>query len=320
MIKRAAFTVVELLTVVTIVGILTALLLPAVQVARETARQLHCCNNLKQIGLAIHAYHNAYNILPAGNIVKTAGTCPGNRSGVQSDDGANWLILILPNLERSALYESYDASAYNEGLPNKRARETFVGTYVCPSDVDNDKLMIPASGPAATGFLELPYMPGSYRAMSGRSDGSRFLDNEDLTTYPESWRGAIHAVGVKGFHSETFSYIHDGLSNTIMAGESTTSTNRGWRTFWAYSYAYFSLSAATSQSRTLWGDYDAAVAAGGPGRDKPCKRAWGSCHPNGLNFLFCDGSVHLLTQSINIDLFTQLATIDGGEAGQLPDN
>jgi prepilin-type N-terminal cleavage/methylation domain-containing protein/prepilin-type processing-associated H-X9-DG protein len=318
--KRPAFTIVELLTVIAIIGILTALLLPAVQSAREAARRLQCCNNLKQVGLAIHSFHGANNALPAGNVLKTAGVCPGNRPGVQSDDGANWLILILPYLEQTGLYASYDLSAYNEGIPNKVARETRVNIYVCPSDAENDKLMVPASGPAAMGYLELPYMPGSYRAMSGRSDGYRFLDSEDLTTYPESWRGAIHAVGAKGFHAETFASIRDGLSNTIIAGESTTTTNRGWRTFWAYSYAHFSLSAATPQARTLWGDYDAAVAAGGPGRDKPCKRAWGSYHPNGLNFLMCDGSVHFLATSIDMDLFTYLATIDGGEVSLLPNN
>jgi prepilin-type processing-associated H-X9-DG protein len=104
----------------------------------------------------------------------------------------------------------------------------------------------------------------------------------------------------------------------LLAGESTTKTNRSWRTFWAYSYAYFSLSAATPQARTLLGDYDASVAAGGPGRDKPCKRGWGSYHPQGINFLLCDGSVHFLETSIDMDLFATLATIDGSEIAQLP--
>lgn len=318
--RRSAFTLVELLVVIAVIGVLLALLMPAVQAARESARRLHCSNNLKQVGLAIHGHHEALNAFPAGNVIKAAGVCPGGRPGVESDDGANWLILILPYLEQEAIYNAYDMTAYNEGLPNQRVRETHIDTYVCPSDPGNDQMAVPAAGPAAVGSLELRYMPGSYRAMSGRSDGYRFLDSEELTTYPISWRGAIHAVGAKGFHAETCANIRDGLSNTIMAGESTTRTNRGWRTFWAYSFAYFSLSAATAQPRTLWGDYDAAVAAGGAGRDKPCKRGWGSCHEKGLNFLLCDGSVAFLALTIDMDVFTRLATIDGGEVSPIPNN
>ena len=251
--------------------------------------------------------------------MKTAGTCPGNKPGVQSEDGANWLISILPFLEQTALYKSYDFSAYNESLPNQRIRETHISVYVCPSDFENDKLSVPAAGPAAPGFLELPYMPGSYRAMSGRSDGYRFLDSGAFATYPQSWRGPIHAVGAQNFHPEKIVNIRDGMSNTLMAGESTTKTNRGWRTFWAYSYAHFSLSAATPQSRTLLGNYDASLSEGGPGNDKPCKRGWGAYHPHGLNFMTCDGSVHFLKTSIDMELFANLATIDGKDMAVLPE-
>ena len=126
-------------------------------------------------------------------------------------------------------------------------------------------------------------------------------------------------MGAKGFHAERFTDIRDGMSNTLMAGESTTKTNRGWRTFWAYSFAHFSLSAATPQSRTLLGDYDAGVAIGGPGKEKPCKRGWGSYNSPVINFLFCDGSVHFLETSIDMDLFANLATIDGNEIAHLPE-
>jgi prepilin-type processing-associated H-X9-DG protein len=104
-----------------------------------------------------------------------------------------------------------------------------------------------------------------------------------------------------------------------MAGESTTKTSRAWRTFWAYSYAHFSLSAATPQERTLWGNYEACVAAGGAGKEKPCKRGWGGYHPQGMNFLLCDGAVRFLPTSIDMDLFANLATIEGGEIGHLPE-
>ena len=98
-----------------------------------------------------------------------------------------------------------------------------------------------------------------------------------------------------------------------MVGESTTSTNLARRTFWAYSFAYYTLSGVTSQQRTLWGDYDRCVKCGGTGADIPCKRQWGSFHSGGINFVFCDGAVHFIHTNIDLNMFGNLATIAGGE-------
>src|SRR5574340_77176 len=106
--KRRGFTLVELLVVIAIIGILIALLLPAIQAAREAARRMSCANNLRQIGVAIHGYHAAHDSFPPGNIIKEAGVCPGANPGVASEDGANWAIFILPYLEQRTLYDAYD--------------------------------------------------------------------------------------------------------------------------------------------------------------------------------------------------------------------
>jgi prepilin-type processing-associated H-X9-DG protein len=87
---------------------------------------------------------------------------------------------------------------------------------------------------------------------------------------------------------------------------------------WAYSFEHYSLSAATPQSRILMGDYDGCCAVGGDGSDFPCRRGWGSPHPGGLNFILCDGSASFLSTSIDMNLFADLATIAGGEMGDLP--
>jgi prepilin-type N-terminal cleavage/methylation domain-containing protein/prepilin-type processing-associated H-X9-DG protein len=315
---QGGFSLVEILVVIAIIGVLAGLLLPAIQASRESARRLQCLSNLKQIGLAIQAYNDTMGCLPAGNYVKNAAICPGSE-GYQTDDRSNWMIAILPYLEHQSLGQAYVFHAPNEAPVNRQVRESFIAEYICPSDMAANKLIVPALGPAAAGSLNVPYMPGSYRAMAGRSDGLIFLDNGDFLSFPSEWRGPIHTVGILGFTEEKIKNIRDGTSHTILAGESTTRSSPEYRTLWAYSYTFYSLSSATPQARTLWGDYQKSVQEGGKGNSLPCRRGWGSYHPQGINFLFCDGSVHFLSTVIDMDLFASLGTIDGKEIATLPE-
>ena len=274
--QNRGMTLIELLVVIAIIGILIALLLPAVQAAREAARRMECGNNLRQVGVAIHNYHAAHDSFPPGNFAETAGVCPGSR--ITSEDGANWMILILPYLEQRAAHDTYDMKRHNESPENQRLRETSVGTYVCPSDVNTDELIIPALGPAASWSHNVAYSPGSYRGVSGRSDGWEFLDWSLNTQYRRDWRGPLHVAGVLRFTAERVTDVRDGTSNTLMVGESTTRTDPELRTLWAYSYAFYSLSATTPQSRVLYGDYQRCRDEGGNGHSLPCRRGWGSFH------------------------------------------
>jgi prepilin-type N-terminal cleavage/methylation domain-containing protein len=325
--KSSGFTLIELLTVVTIIGVLIALLLPAAQAAREAARRLQCTNNLKQIGLGLHNYHATQGVLPPGNINVSTGTCPGGSTGPTysySCRFGNWMIALLPYVEQSALFDRYDCRYWNQSDQNQTVRETIVPTYLCPSDAVAKTPVVPADGFGGTAAANVKYAPASYRAVSGRSDdagvddGVYYLDSEMVDgAYRASARGPIHGVYPQSmrfrYRSETFDNIKDGLSNTLMVGESTTATGAGYRAFWAYSYSFYSMSGATAQSRTLWGDYDRCVAASGPGYAIPCKHGWGSFHGDIINFVFCDGSVHPINTNIDMTLFTSLATIDGGE-------
>ena len=301
------FTLVELLVVISIMGVLMALLLPAVQASREAARRAHCGNNLHQIGIAIHNYHSAHGCFPPGNV--TVGPW------IKCVTYTCWPIAILPQLDRNDLYDEYRQNKPNVAPENALVREQVVKIYDCPNDPNADRLECPESGPGS----KVLYRGGSYRGMGGRSDGRGWWDvpwdtieNDPL---PDQWIGVFHVVGPAGLQCETFARVRDGASNTLMVGEYYTSTATRRGTFWAYSYACYNVGVATPLEQTLWPDFVACLNAGDHTsyHDNACKRGWGSLHPGGIEFALCDGSVHFLGKSIDREVFCQLATIHGAE-------
>src|SRR4051812_20011699 len=184
--SRKGVTPVELLVVIAIIGILVALLLPAVQAAREAARRSQCGNNLKQISLATHNYHDIGKVLPPGNI--TEGACCGTQGRV------NFFISILPYMENSPLFNQYNHNATNEDPSNAAVRTTYVAAYACGSDTSGGgkKVLVPESGPGAD--LNITYMTGSYKGMGGKYDGinNKPDTGESMTTTWPGWRGPLH--------------------------------------------------------------------------------------------------------------------------------
>lgn len=230
--RRNAFTLVELLVVIAIIGILIALLLPAVQAAREAARRMSCANNLKQIGLAIHNYHTSYRALP---INMTSGGLGTSGGGLDSTGFYSWLVPILPFVEQQPLYDSIDLSvsmtdasgptavymAYiGAGHPNAEAARTRVAGYLCPSDPNaaNDAMgsALPAPDNYAGNAGWVPYATGF--------DGSR--------STPARHNGMIPLVSPStrvDWHVDeiSFSQVKDGLSNTVAVAERRIN-NRDW--------------------------------------------------------------------------------------------
>jgi prepilin-type N-terminal cleavage/methylation domain-containing protein/prepilin-type processing-associated H-X9-DG protein len=305
--RGAAFTLIELLVVMAVISVLIGLTLSAVQRVRVAAARAACANNLKQIGLALHNYHATHGQLPAGGV--TEGPCCNS---VSKD---TWTIHVLPYLEQEALYRKYDFSKFNEDPANAVVRTTFVKVYACPADPGPFTPVAPESGPGGSGVL---YMPGSYRGVSGMSDGEGFFDNYDPkhpTDLTKPWRGPLHTVWKPlGLGAERLTDIQDGTSSTLLVGEYATSTHPNRRTLWACTYTSYNQSSAVAQARTLVNDYDRCQAIGGPGDPNACKRGWGSFHGTGVNFVMCDGSVRWVSQSVDLNTFTALATIAAGDA------
>lgn len=320
--RRLAFTLVELLVVIAIIGVLVALLLPAVQAARESARRMSCTSNVRQIGIAMHNFHDVNGTFPPGGI--TNGVCCSTQSG------PTWTIFLLPYIEQQALYDRYDQTQANEHNNNSFVRSQFVKSYSCPDDALIKKTLIPASGPGNT--VAAQYMTGSYRAMAGVTDGLGWFDAECGRIYPLSQRGVLHSMSdakyptpypsgysAPPYGRERIANITDGTSNTLMVGEYYTGPKSSptRTTFWAYTYTSFNLSEVVlpPQTRQLYADFDRCVNSCPTcvGTSNPCKRAWGSFHPNIVNFVMADGSVRPISTNIDMIQFAAMATIEGGE-------
>ncbi len=222
--RRSGFTLIELLVVIAIIAILIALLLPAVQQAREAARRTQCKNNLKQIGLALHNYHDVHRVFP----INTTGSIP---NGAACTNGFySWLALILPQMEQGNLYNSID---FNVGMmdqcnlaspanyahlsissshPNARAAATSIPAFLCPSDTVS---MTPSMGTAAAA-------PGSYAANAGWPE---MTTGPDGTLPPlrvqNGFIGTINPKAPKAWQQPTISIrdLTDGSSNTMAVSE-----------------------------------------------------------------------------------------------------
>src|SRR5262245_15791655 len=125
-VPRLAFTLVELLVVIAIIGILVALLLPAVQSAREAARRMQCGNNLKQLGLALLNYESSRGVFPFG--------CGGTSGGARYAQTGTWAAFILPQLEQQNLFDTFDFKRHMNDPANQKAVSTIVPGFICPSD------------------------------------------------------------------------------------------------------------------------------------------------------------------------------------------
>jgi prepilin-type N-terminal cleavage/methylation domain-containing protein/prepilin-type processing-associated H-X9-DG protein len=327
---RGGFTLIELLVVIAIIAILIGLLVPAVQKVRGAAARASCQNNLKQIGLAVHNYHDANKKFPAGSILKV------NPNATTTDYYDTWTVSILPYLEQGNL-----SSLYNPNLRNvadtpamNTLRQTLVPVYNCPADSNGFAPIVPGSGPGGTGGTRPPHMPSNYRAVAGTTFGGRSFKDDTggdanwddagqvhhLMAWNPGMRGVMHAVNTTrpdGGAAERIASIKDGTSNTLMVGEYATITEQSRRSFWAYSYTSYNQSCVSiAQSRTLIADFNlCARTPPTTNGSNQCKRGWGSFHDGGLlNFVMCDGSVRSLSTNIDMNfVLPALGSIAGGE-------
>ncbi len=313
--RARGFTLIELLVVIAIIAILIGLLVPAVQKVREAAARIKCANNLKQIGLALHSYHDTNGTFPSGQVELEP------RPKV-FEYYANWAITLLPYLEQDDLYRTYNNTIPNQDRRNLAFCQTYLAVYTCPSDTRANQILAPETiAPNGTGQPNPPllYMTGSYKAMTG-------LGNTSTTnTYGGFWnevqnaqarwptgKGAFHGDGRSGLKPSRIADITDGTSNTIFVGERHTRTHVTRGPFWADGFNLYNNGAVYPGLTDIYlqPDYDLCASRV---NSNYCKYGWGSLHPGTINWLFGDGSVRNISTNIDLNIFAALSTIAGGE-------
>jgi prepilin-type N-terminal cleavage/methylation domain-containing protein/prepilin-type processing-associated H-X9-DG protein len=223
--RRAAFTLVELLVVIAIIGILIALLLPAVQKVRESAARTQCTNNLKQLGIAGHAYHDTLGRLPPAVLMPYAQANNDPLTGGAANPfGPNWAVFILPFIEQQALYDVAKPLTYpgTNNLSNltsynlswRQVRGYTVKTYLCPSDAgQNTPFTDPNGAPPEAGWAR-----GNYACSSGSADTDHHIGGDNGVAsppYPGMSKGPVMSINFGCRLTD----IADGTSNTFLFHE-----------------------------------------------------------------------------------------------------
>ena len=323
---RRAFTLVELLVVITIIGILIALILPAVQAAREAARMMQCQNNLKQIGLACLAHEQSQGYLPtAGWGYKFAGD---PTRGFDERQPGGWLYNILPYLELSNLH---DLGADGNQAAMAACLATPIATYNCPSrraaiaftsdfsfcNVSPSPTVCGRSDYAGSGGDHLGSDPCGGTGPSSLAQGDAMTASQ-WANYPGTSDTGVFYVRCR----TCMASISDGTSNTYLAGEKfcdplhyidglSQSDDASWNDGWDWDVVRWS------------GMITSAMPKGGPYASMQptpdtmgywISQRFGSAHVSSFNMVFCDGSVHTISYSIDLDTHHRL----GNRADGLP--
>lgn len=303
--KRNGFTLIELLVVIAIIAILIALLLPAVQQAREAARRSSCKNNLKNIGLALHNYAETHGVFPYGFDQREA----------------LWSAMIYPQLEQNNIYntlifqESGPGNWDADGSPNEAACGTVIPVYVCPSmAMENQRDNNGIPGRAAV----------SYRACAGSN-----IWSDDASTIPASAPAgarSLEEINLNGMFfgcsSVRFADVTDGMSNTVLIGESYTDTYVKDGQQMDYWHTGSPQTGGWNPGSTGGTEYSEGLGSTGPkinSRLDPSvdgvsmEMSFGSYHVGGAHFALGDASVRFISENISQTIYNGLGSRNGGE-------
>ncbi|MCL4206373.1 MAG: DUF1559 domain-containing protein [Pirellulaceae bacterium] len=307
--RRRAFTLVELLVVIAIIGILVALLLPAIQAAREAARRTQCSNNLKQMGIGLHNYHDTHRVFPPSCVKEKV------QDGGGSAQATLWSGLILPFIEQGALWDQVTgmgfAIVWNDDGVNEEVARTRIPAYHCPSTIEFREMFDDGGvnpryrasyGVVTSGTVGIDLTPFGVNVNRSGQNNNHMDDGPN----DGRWDAAFTMQNT----TRTMAEIVDGTSNTIFVGE---------RARWMIgqrNYVY----TATPNAQNMHSKFSGSTGIEINSKDTG-HRGWAgfhSTHPGGAQFLFGDGATRFVSENVNGYLFSCLGTRAGGEAVNLP--
>ena len=332
--RKLAFTLVELLVVIAIIGILVALLLPAIQAAREAARRTECTNKMKQLGVALHNYHDTHKVFPPAGVNYGWADNATNAINGPILNTSGW-VMTLPFLEQQQLYDQYDfkyaACNYIRNPPtNTVTGATAVATpsttnsdvvctilkpFLCPSDGYNPTMSDEAGGS--------PRYYNPFDRDQGAKSSYDFSVYRGDRSYHNDWlTQGIATKYIFGENSDTGIHnITDGTSNTVAICEQTHNVIDGAPVAWGYrGWVQFGL------DLNYYGinRFDVFLGTWYTGnRDRIIGRlaefgTTGSLHPGGINVTLGDCSVRFLSENTDLTVLFQISTMSGAEAIKIP--
>lgn len=296
--RKRGFTLIELLVVIAIIAVLIALLLPAVQQAREAARRTQCKNNMKQIGLALHTYHDTSKFFPLNSSYAPGAPAVMNRSGY---------VGMLPYFDQAPMYMQMNMSVSGIVAPNLAFTQKILPSLICPSDPEGTKTSNNGTD-AATG---IPLAPSDYAFCFGDYvNGSTNTGAVQNPAYANGVLSSGRGMFSRGNWSCNIAAITDGTSNTVAIGE-VIGNWCGWQIGWGFQC--FATTAHTINYQNLALKTAAGTgAAGAAGNPDGCI-GFRSQHVGGAHVLMADGSVRFLSENISGVTYNALASISGSE-------
>lgn len=276
------FTLIELLVVIAIIAVLIALLLPAVQQAREAARRTQCRNNLKQIALGLHNYHDTFGIFPSGQYYCRPNT-PCNSPQFVSD-GWGWSASLLPFVDQAPLFQGFNFSLAMRDAHHARLLATPIPLFQCPSDATRKDLLPPTVN---------PFLPERFATSNYCGNGGSFGNSFEA---PLLAAGSLQTNGVFGRDSaRRIRDITDGTSNTFMVGE-TVHYDFNWD---PTLFGHFHLPRAACCTLKLVRMGNRSLNPGVSATTDEKRESFSSLHEGGAHFAMSDGSVRFVSENID---------------------